>query len=120
MRHVQISLGVLKWMHVRKCVLLLWMPCVLHLTSGGGVLCAGAHLKRAPGGALSIQRANALYTGGMEVDQAATVGRAFQDSWLMRYGLPTWLTSDTGTEFGGLFRHQLERLGVTHIHTSEP
>jgi transposase InsO family protein len=50
--------------------------------------------------------------------QAATVARAFHDNWLMRYGYPTWLTSDNGTEFGGLFRHQLERLGITHITTS--
>ena len=49
--------------------------------------------------------------------KAATVGRAFHDSWLLRYDLPTWLTSDNGTEFGGLLRHQLEILGVTHIHT---
>jgi transposase InsO family protein len=50
--------------------------------------------------------------------QAATVARAFHDSWLMRYGLPEWLTSDNGSEFAGAFRHQLERFGVEHVPTS--
>jgi transposase InsO family protein len=50
--------------------------------------------------------------------QAATVARAFHDNWLMMHGYPTWLTSENGTEFGGLFRHQLERLGINHITTS--
>ena len=36
----------------------------------------------------------------------------------MRYGLPEWLTSDNGSEFGGAFRHQLERFGVEHVPTS--
>ena len=30
----------------------------------------------------------------------------------MRYGLPAWLTSDNGTEFAGVFRHQIERFGI--------
>jgi hypothetical protein len=50
--------------------------------------------------------------------QALTVSRAFHDSWLMRYGLPEWLTSDNGTEFAGAFRHQLERFGIEHVPTS--
>jgi hypothetical protein len=36
----------------------------------------------------------------------------------MRYGLPTWLTSDNGSEFAGAFRHQLERFGIEHVTTS--
>jgi transposase InsO family protein len=36
----------------------------------------------------------------------------------MRYGYPTWLTKDNGTEFGVLLRHQLDRLGINHITTS--
>ena len=50
--------------------------------------------------------------------QAATVARAFHNSWLMRYGLPEWLTSDNGSEFSGAFRHQLERFGIEHVPTS--
>ena len=49
---------------------------------------------------------------------ALAVARVFHDFWLMRYGCPSWLTSDNGTEFQGAFRHQLERFGVEHIHTS--
>ena len=49
---------------------------------------------------------------------ALAVARVLHDSWLMRYGCPTWLTSDNGTEFQGAFRHQLERFGIEHIHTS--
>ena len=36
----------------------------------------------------------------------------------MRYGCPSWLTSNNGTEFQGAFRHQLERFEIEHIHTS--
>ena len=50
--------------------------------------------------------------------QAATVARAFHDRWLMRYGVPVWATTDNGTEFGGAFRHQLERLGVQLVHSA--
>jgi transposase InsO family protein len=50
--------------------------------------------------------------------QASTVARVFHDFWLMRYGLPEWLTSDNGSEFAGAFRHQLERFGVEHVPTS--
>jgi transposase InsO family protein len=47
-----------------------------------------------------------------------SVAKAFHDGWLMRYGLPEWLTSDNGTEFQGAFRHQLERFGIEHVLTS--
>ena len=50
--------------------------------------------------------------------QAATVARAFHDRWLMRYGVPEWATTDNGQEFGGAFRHQLERLGVRLVHSA--
>ena len=36
----------------------------------------------------------------------------------MRYGLSAWLTSDNGTEFAGVFRHQLERFGIAQVCTS--
>ena len=49
---------------------------------------------------------------------ALAVARVFHDSWLMRYGCPSWLTSDNGTEYQGAFRNQLERFGIEHIHTS--
>ena len=50
--------------------------------------------------------------------QADTVARAFHDNWLMRYGVPAWITTDNGKEFGGAFDHQLERLGVEYVHSS--
>lgn len=39
--------------------------------------------------------------------EAKTVARAFHDRWLMRYGVPEWVTSDNGREFAGEFAHQL-------------
>jgi hypothetical protein len=50
--------------------------------------------------------------------QAVSTAREFHNLWLMRYGLPTWLTSDNGSEFAGAFRHQLERFGIEHVTTS--
>ena len=50
--------------------------------------------------------------------KAETVARAFHDRWLMRFGVPEWVTSDNGQEFGGAFRHQLERLGIALVHSS--
>ena len=50
--------------------------------------------------------------------KADTVARAFHDRWLMRFGVPEWVTSDNGQEFGGAFRHQLERLGIALVHSS--
>jgi hypothetical protein len=47
--------------------------------------------------------------------QAMTVARAFHNSWLMRYGLPSWITSDNGSEFPDALRHQHERFGVEHV-----
>lgn len=49
---------------------------------------------------------------------ADSVARVVHDSWFMRYGLPEWVTTDNGTEFSGVFRHQLERFGVDHVQTS--
>ena len=49
---------------------------------------------------------------------ARAVARVFHDSWLMRYGCPSWLTSDNGTECQGSFRHQPERFRIEHAHTS--
>ena len=46
------------------------------------------------------------------------MARAFHDRWLMCYGVPVWATTDNGTEFGGAFRHQLERLGVQLVHSA--
>ena len=36
----------------------------------------------------------------------------------MRCGMPEWVTTDSGTEFAGAFRHQLERFGIDHVQTS--
>ena len=49
---------------------------------------------------------------------AASVARAFHDSWVCRYGVPEWVTSDNGREFAGAFAHQLRRLGIEHVQTS--
>ena len=49
---------------------------------------------------------------------AATVARALHDSWLCRYGVPEWLTTDNGREFGGAFAHLLARFGIEHVTTS--
>jgi transposase InsO family protein len=49
---------------------------------------------------------------------AASVARAFHYSWLCRYFVPTYVTSDNGSEFQTEFVHLLARLGILHIHTS--
>ena len=48
----------------------------------------------------------------------AAVARAFYYSWVCRYFVPAYITSDNGTEFNDEFVHLLKRLGITHIHTS--
>ncbi len=45
------------------------------------------------------------------------ISRVLYDQWFCRYGVPTYLTSDNGTEFQGEFTAMLERLGVVHITT---
>ena len=49
---------------------------------------------------------------------SATVARALHDSWLCRHGVPEWITSDNGQEFGGAFAHQLARFGILHVTIS--
>ena len=46
---------------------------------------------------------------------AEYVARVVFDHWFCRYGVPTYLTSDNGTEFQGEFTAMLERFGITHI-----
>ena len=46
------------------------------------------------------------------------IARAFWNLWLTRYGTPTHLTSDNGTEFATDFAHMISRLSIEHIHTS--
>jgi hypothetical protein len=48
----------------------------------------------------------------------AAVARAFYYSWVCRYFVPAYVTSDNGTEFNEEFVHLLKCLGITHIHTS--
>ena len=51
---------------------------------------------------------------------ALAVTSVFHVSWLMRYGCPSWLTSDNGNEFQGTFSHQLERFGIEHVYFLAP
>ena len=46
---------------------------------------------------------------------ADTMARVVHDYWFMRYGMPAWVTTASGTEFAGAFRHQLERFGIDHV-----
>lgn len=46
------------------------------------------------------------------------VARMVWDHWFCRYGVPTYLTSDNGTEFQGAFAGMLERMGIIHITTA--
>ncbi len=46
------------------------------------------------------------------------VARMVWDHWFCRYGVPTYLTSDNGTEFQGAFAGMLERMGIVHITTA--
>ena len=41
------------------------------------------------------------------------VSRAFHDRWLMRFGVPEWVTADNGQEFGSAFRHHVCAEGCT-------
>ena len=50
--------------------------------------------------------------------EPAAVARAFYYSWVCRFFVPAFVTSDNGTEFNNEFVHLLKRLGVKHIHTS--
>lgn len=49
---------------------------------------------------------------------ALTLAQTFYYSWICRYGVPSRVTSDNGTEFSTHFTHLLSRLRVKHIHTS--
>ena len=49
---------------------------------------------------------------------AECISRALWDNWFCRYGVPTHVTSDNGTEFSGEFAAMLERLGVVHVTTA--
>ena len=45
------------------------------------------------------------------------IARVVYDQWFCRYGVPTYVTSDNGTEFQGEFAAMLERMGIIHIPT---
>jgi hypothetical protein len=49
---------------------------------------------------------------------AVTVAEAVYYGWFCRYGCCEFVTSDNGAEFEAEFKHQLQRLGIQHIHTS--
>lgn len=46
------------------------------------------------------------------------IARCFYDSWITRYGVPDFVTTDNGTEFELDFHHMLARMGTEHVHTS--
>lgn len=48
----------------------------------------------------------------------ASVAKAFYYTWICRYFVPGYVTSDNGTEFETDFVHLLKRLGIEHVHTS--
>jgi hypothetical protein len=48
----------------------------------------------------------------------AAVAKAFYYTWICRYFVPAYVTSDNGTEFEVEFVHLLARLGIEHVHTS--
>ncbi len=50
--------------------------------------------------------------------QPVNIAKAFYDVWISRYGLPTHVTTDNGTEFSLDFAHMLARLGIHHVHSS--
>ena len=50
--------------------------------------------------------------------EPTTIAKAFWDGWVCRYGVPTVITTDNGSEFETDFKHMVHRLGLTHIHTS--
>lgn len=49
---------------------------------------------------------------------AAAVAKGFYYSWICRYFVPAYVTSDNGSEFESEFVHMLSRLGVQHIQTT--
>ena len=49
---------------------------------------------------------------------AAQVAAAVYNTWVCRYGVPEFVTTDNGGEFEAEFTHMLQRLGVEHWHTS--
>jgi hypothetical protein len=49
---------------------------------------------------------------------AAAVAKAFYHSWICRYFVHAYVTSDNGQEFESVFVHLLSHMGVQHIHTS--
>ena len=49
---------------------------------------------------------------------ADTIARALYNSWFCRYGIPTYITTDNGTEFFGEFTAMLDRMGIVHVNTA--
>ena len=49
---------------------------------------------------------------------AETIARALYDHWFCRYGVPTYITTDNGTEFAGEFTAMLDRMGCVHVNTA--
>jgi hypothetical protein len=47
-----------------------------------------------------------------------TVARSFFNVWICRYGVPSVVTTDNGSEFLSDFVHMISRLGIKHIPTS--
>lgn len=51
--------------------------------------------------------------------EAATVARAFYDTWVARFGTPLRITTDQGRQFEShLFKHLNRLLGTTHLRTT--
>lgn len=50
---------------------------------------------------------------------AETVGQAFYETWIARFGVPSWVTTDQGRQFESqLFRSLLSLLGIKRIRSS--
>jgi hypothetical protein len=63
------------------------------------------------------------FTKALEMAVVATkepgeIAVAFYDTWVCRYGCPSVVTTDNGTEFQTAFKHLLDRIGAHHINTS--
>jgi len=50
--------------------------------------------------------------------EASSICRLFYDHWICRYGVPSVVTTDNGTEFQGEFTRMLKRLGINHVFTA--
>jgi hypothetical protein len=50
--------------------------------------------------------------------EATSTAKVFYDSWICRYGVPAYVTTDNGTEFRAEFHHMLLRVGTTQLYTS--